>query len=470
MHLRRLHYSALLACTALLFLPSVAVATPFAIHVVDAETSRGIPLVTLETTFNTRHITDSNGLVAFDEPTAMDRDVFFKPTSHGYRFDAPGLAMGGTTLRTIPGSSATLIMHREMIAERLYRITGAGIYRDTAALGLPSPIEQPLLNAGVAGQDSALCTVFSGRLFWIWGDTTPLRHPLGNFRSTGAWSDLPTSGGLPIDRGINLQYITEGEFVKPMVPRQPGDESGMYWISCLMTLLDAQGREHMLAWADNIEGPTMKTLKRRIMEFDPAKQEFRPLADWPTTAPVQPLGHAVKVRMADDLASSATSGQSDYMLFTGAGQQTRVRATYEAAMDPAQYEAVELQLNPIDAATGKPLKPHACSIAWNDYRNCWTMILSEIGGTSVLGEIWYLEAPHATGPWNRAVKVVTHEKYSLYNPLQHPELTPAGSPHIYFEGTYTKTFSGNETATPWYDYNQIMFRLDLRDPRLKVAN
>jgi hypothetical protein len=37
---------------------------------------------------------------------------------------------------------------------------------------------------------------------------------------------------------------------------------------------------------------------------------------------------------------------------------------------------------------------------------------------------------------------------------------------IYFEGTYTQTFSGNPEATPRYDYNQIMYRLDLDDPRL----
>jgi hypothetical protein len=32
---------------------------------------------------------------------------------------------------------------------------------------------------------------------------------------------------------------------------------------------------------------------------------------------------------------------------------------------------------------------------------------------------------------------------------------------IYFEGTYANTFSGNSTPTPLYDYNQIMYRLDL---------
>ena len=37
---------------------------------------------------------------------------------------------------------------------------------------------------------------------------------------------------------------------------------------------------------------------------------------------------------------------------------------------------------------------------------------------------------------------------------------------IYFEGTYSHDFSGNKDATTRYDYNQIMYRLDLADPRL----
>ena len=37
---------------------------------------------------------------------------------------------------------------------------------------------------------------------------------------------------------------------------------------------------------------------------------------------------------------------------------------------------------------------------------------------------------------------------------------------IYFEGTYTHAFSGNPETTARYDYNQIMYRLDLSDERL----
>jgi hypothetical protein len=62
---------------------------------------------------------------------------------------------------------------------------------------------------------------------------------------------------------------------------------------------------------------------------------------------------------------------------------------------------------------------------------------------------------------------VTHEQYSFYNPAQHPFFDQEGGRLIYFEGTYAETFSGNPCPTPRYDYNQVMYRLDLADPRLK---
>src|SRR5262249_27780862 len=51
---------------------------------------------------------------------------------------------------------------------------------------------------------------------------------------------------------------------------------------------------------------------------------------------------------------------------------------------------------------------------------------------------------------------------------QHPFFDQDGGRRIYFEGTYTAEFSGSHEKTPRYDYNQIMYRLDLADPRLAL--
>ena len=72
------------------------------------------------------------------------------------------------------------------------------------------------------------------------------------------------------------------------------------------------------------------------------------------------------------------------------------------------------------------------------------------------------------GPWVYARKIVTHDKYSFYNPKQHPMFDKDGGRIIFFEGTYTTTFSGNPDPTPRYDYNQVMYQLDLSDPRLAL--
>jgi hypothetical protein len=118
-----------------------------------------------------------------------------------------------------------------------------------------------------------------------------------------------------------------------------------------------------------------------------------------------------------------------------------------------------------DAESGRPIQAHAGSAAWNAFRRRYVMIAEQAGGSSNLGEIWYAEADSPTGPWVYARKIVTHDKYSFYNPRHHPMFDQEGGRRIFFEGTYSTFFSGHEEATPLYDYNQIMYELDLGDPR-----
>ena len=130
----------------------------------------------------------------------------------------------------------------------------------------------------------------------------------------------------------------------------------------------------------------------------------------------------------------------------------------------------ECRVTPVDIATNARITLHEGSVCWNPYRQRWVLIAVQQGGkSSFLGEVWYAEATAPTGPWTRAVKIVTHDRYSFYNPTQHPFFDEDGGRRIYFEGTYSFTFSGRKDRTPHYDYNQILYRLDLTDPRLKDA-
>jgi len=157
--------------TAALLLTILLGAQPFAIEVVDDQTGRGVPLVELTTTSGVNYVTDSAGLVAFDEPGLMDRRVFFSVKSHGYEFRKDGFGIGGGALEVKSGGSAQLKIKRLNIAERLYRVTGEGIYRDTVLLGREAPIKEPLLNAQVTGCDSVVNAAYRGKLYWFWGDT-----------------------------------------------------------------------------------------------------------------------------------------------------------------------------------------------------------------------------------------------------------------------------------------------------------
>src|SRR5689334_9776384 len=150
-------------------LPSVVAAEPFRIEVVDAETGRGVPLVELRTVNDIRLFTDSQGVVAFDEPGLLGQSVFFHVKSHGYEFPKDGFGFAGKALRTEAGGKARLEIRRLNIARRLYRVTGGGIYRDSELCGMPVPLREPLLNGQVTGSDSVVNVVYRGKIYWFWG-------------------------------------------------------------------------------------------------------------------------------------------------------------------------------------------------------------------------------------------------------------------------------------------------------------
>ena len=476
---------------------------PFASRVVDETTGRGVPLVELRTVNSIRHITDSAGLVAFDEPGLMDRRVFFSVKSHGYEFPADGFGFRGTTLDVTAGGSAQIAIKRINIAERLYRVTGAGIYRDSVLLQRPTPLEHPLLNAGVLGSDSTVSAVFHGRLYWFWGDTNLSPYPLGLFHVPGATSRLPADGGLDPSIGVNLNYFVDDKGQARSTCEMSGE--GPTWIDGVTVLTSPDGRERMFAHFVKIK-PPLETYASGICEFDPKTERFEPTKELDVTDWRHPAGHPVPF----------TDAGADYILFARPFPFTRVRATVEAFCDPQQYETYtclmpggatdsprvvrnsagkpdyawrpdgiplepklvaklaasgalqtsEVAFQLYDQTTGKPVRAHAGSLNWNEYRQKWVMIAEEFGGTSFLGEIWYAEAPTPTGPWHDAVKIVTHDNYSFYNPRQHPAFDQEGGRFIYFEGTYVTTFTNNPDPTPRYEYNQVMYRLDLADPRL----
>jgi hypothetical protein len=493
----------------LLLLAAVVAAEPekpFAIQVVDARTGRGVPLIELRTVNHIRLVTDSNGIAAFREPGLMNETVFFHVAGHGYEHAKDGFGFRGKRLDVTPGGSATLQVDRLNVAERLYRVTGAGIYRDSVLVGAKVPIRQPLLNGRVFGSDSVMNAVYCGRVYWFWGDTQQPSYPLGNFHVPGATSDLPGKGGLDPDAGVDLTYWVDDKGFAKKTCEMSG--KGPTWLTTLAVVPDRAGRERLLGSFVKVE-PPLKIYARGLVAFNDETQQFDKLADFDLKAPGFPQGHTFR----------HTDGGREHVYFAHPYPLTRVPAMAESFADPSQYEcftclkdvsrleAAELDRDaagrlvyawrkntpavgpaeqaklvaagkmkadegPIhlrDRDSGKPVFAHAGSVSWNAYRKRWVMIaVEQYGKPSFLGEVWYAEADKPTGPWRYAVKVASHDRMSFYNPKQHPMFEKDGGKTIYFEGTYTHDFSSNPETTPRYEYNQVMYRLDLSDARVAL--
>lgn len=420
---------------------------PFGIHVVDAATGRGVPLVELRTTSEVRYVTDSAGWIAFDDPGWMGKKLWFTVKSHGYAYPADGFGIRGVALTPTPGGEVTLKLPRVNIAERLYRITGEGIYRDSELLGKPTPVPSAP-NGRVMGQDSTLAVVYKGEVHWFWGDTNRPEYPLGHFGTAGATSRLTDNP----DRAIRLKYFVDKTgFSRPLLPT---NKPGPVWVSGVVVI---ENGTKLVAHYMRMKSLS-ECVERGLALWDDAKARFVPVAQFDPKDPAPLSGHPYV--------------EGGYVYGTRDGiaplPGVRVRATLDAMQRADAYETLtDKPWTLRDAASGKAVKPHGGSVFYNAHRKRWVMIVGEaMGSTSNVGEIWYAEAPTALGPWETARKIVTHDRYDFYNVVHHPFLDRGR--YLYFEGTYVNTFSGNPETTPRYNYNQILYRLDLDDPRLRV--
>lgn len=473
---------ALLAC-----LSSVGAETKnshFGIRIVDQATGRGIPLVELRSVNEIRYVTDNAGWIAFQEPGMMDRDMSWTISGPGIEADADGFGFRCLRAVATPGKTITHRVKYTNIATRVGRLTGQGLYRDSELLQQPCPLPQ-LTKQGVVGQDSVQAVLYQNKQFWLWGDTSVAQYPLGNFHTTCAWVEPDADP----ERGISFAYLSEPQEPTKLRRMMPSEKPGAIWIFGLLTIREGN-RERMFGGFSR-QQKLDTILEKGVAEFDDKTGIFRKVSDvdvkdhWHS-----PQGHAVL--------------HEGYYYFTGPFAHTRVAATAKTVIDPSQYEA--FQYNPksqqwqwrkngepttqqqesqwlqeegmtTDAARyqlrdmqGKAIRMHGASIQWNAWRNRWILLGVQSGDKddpSSLGEVWYAESSSITGPWKRAIKVASHPRYTFYNPVQHAFLQREGGKILYFEGTYTKQFSGNSEATMRYDYNQLMYRLDLSDPRLQ---
>jgi hypothetical protein len=487
----------MLHLTLVLLLGANPAVSPFAeIRVVDEATGRGIPLVELETTNNVLYVTDNNGRVAFHEPELAGREVYFTVRSHGYTMKKDGFGYTGVKLTPKAGKISDIALSRTNIAERWCRLTGEGLERDSRLLGYETT---PVVNGRVVGQDSVQAAVFNGKVYWFWGDTQRIDYPLGLFRMAGATTPVPDEK-TDVSHGIAFDYFTDpkSQFARAMIPYAKKPE-GVVWVFALAMVPDKSGKQHLLAHYSRRKGLT-EELEHGLCDYDLTRNEFVPVKElllketWR-----KPTGHPIEY----------TEQGTKYLLYGSPNPNVRTTPTYEGVLETTNYEAYtclkpdgsvetdkqgvpvwrwQKELPPLGSkeelalvktgkiaakharycptGEGKQIELHSGSVRWNAHRKSWILVSGQLGGNaSLLGEVWFAEADSPTGPFSTATKIITHDKQTFYNVVHHPFLDSGH--HIYLEGTYTNDFSGNPHRTPRYNYNQVLYRLDLDDKRLR---
>lgn len=487
----------------------------FGIHVIDAVTERGIPMVSLTTVDDVTYISDSAGWVAIHEPELSGSSVFFKVDSPGYEVAKDGFGISGVRLRIDPGKTSTVSMKRNNLAERLYRITGRDLYLDSVRLGQPTPLKNPLGSGMVVGQDSIQPIRIGDEMYWFWGDTNRLSYPLGLFRTAGAVSKLSGDADLDPAEGIDFDYFTNPDgFARAMI--EVPEKEGVVWIHGVSTVIDSKQQLQVITQYSRRRG-LEQPLEQGIALWNDKRKLFEVL---------DVIDLTDSWRIVRDHPIYQTMDGIDYLCFGNPFPVSRVPATLEAVRDRSAYESFtcreelsdanpaqgqlqnarplrdssgqlvwrwakappvtqqderrwvkngqmridEAKFLPSDAdVTDRIVEVHAGTVYFNSFRNRWIMIANEQAwdkkSPSFLGEVFYSESNTAQGPFVRTVKIATHPGQSFYNPCHHPYFDQQAGRVIYFEGTYCNTFT-TSPATPRYNYNQLMYRLNLGDTRI----
>ena len=323
------------------FAPGGTAAEPPAwaeIRVVDSATGRGVPLVELETVHGLRFVTDNAGRVAFCEPGLMGREIFFTVRSHGHSVPKDGFGIAGARVTPNAGKPAEIRIARNIVAERLCRLTGEGLYRDSLLLGHKSPLAESAHPGKVAGQDSIQAAVYRGKVHYFWGDTLRMDYPLGLFRMAGATTDVPDPKDRQSDpaAGIAYDYFTDAKtgFARALMPL-PERPEGVIWISGVFVVPDAKGADKLVGHYSRRKG-LEKEYEQGLAVFDDAKGIFESAKTLPATeAWRKPNGHPIPFE----------EDGGRWLLFGSPNPNVRVPATLKDVLDPDKYEAYACEVD-----------------------------------------------------------------------------------------------------------------------------
>lgn len=225
----------------------------------------------------------------------MGRQLFFTVRSHGYAMPKDGFGFAGIRITPRPGEAAVLKLTRRNIAERLCRLTGEGLYRDSILLGHKPPLPEAPHPGRVAGQDSVQAAVYRGRVYWFWGDTLRMNYPLGLFRMAGATTSVPDPKDPASDptSGIPFDYFADKNgFARAMMPL-PERPQGVVWVTAVFVVPDEHGAEKLVGHYSRRKG-LGEEYEQGIAVFNDDESVFEPAKQLPLTETWRrPRGHPI---------------------------------------------------------------------------------------------------------------------------------------------------------------------------------
>lgn len=470
------------------------------ISIIDKESKSPISLVILKTISNCVFVSDNDGTVAFDLPESISgarlgdnskQKVWFYISSPSYGVQADGFGYEGVRISPHSGDTSIIEVTRLLPARRCGRITGSGLFSESKKIGSHTDWTE----SHIVGSDSVQCVEYQSKLFWLWGDTNLANYPLGIFHCAGATSSISSLSEQQEPLRIILEYFCDQTGEPRNIARVPGE--GPTWIFGLISMRTIDGKEKLGGYYSKIAVGSIDAYETGLVVWNDDSEMFEcVLVIW---RKLSVLSDAIETPPVSDFLTSATSGPiletaegpsqeptgqafqwidssgQGWYMFGHTFPSMRCPANFEAWLDTATWESLEPQ-QPLYDAHDRVVLPHRCSLSYHPWRARWTVIFTEKDGVSLsgrpsaLGEIWYAESDSPLGPWGTAVKVLSHENYSFYNPRQHDHWASVESPNLYFEGTYTVLWTNPPAlATPRYEYNQILYCVSLDDPQLEPA-
>ncbi len=467
------------------------------------------------------YVSDNKGMVALHEQDRQNLVTQFKVEAPGYQ----SIASQGINLT--PGASEQaieLVPQAEQVAQRLYRMTGVGLERETHLLGTaaPSPTDTKLINADVLGQDGPMATLYTKagsteKVFWTFGDTRHPNHDNDNLAGSGATSDkIPTD----LNTSLPLTYYktdTVPGFARERSVVAKADFSptinAARWPFGLSTI---DNRLYTWVTIVNTSGTPWTFYPIAVGVFDDATNRFTKLGEIPhesdATNPnfTTPGEHSfkvkegateylhsggfmqrsngvketlIRVRAAQDaLIPSTTFPKGEYEEYTpykadGTVDRPSGRPIYawkKQINDPVLNTGLNAderlvgQMRVLGGAGGStgPILQHKSTRQFNTYRNRYVNVFNQWGSSS---SMYYSEADTPVGPWAWGRRIVNQAAntnppsrgFDLYNPHLLPFYGQGKT--LYFAAVFAHAFANTWEPIPRYDYNVVMNRLKLTD-------